>query len=374
MSSKRLLLLLSLLLLATACTSPQTAAGSIAGQATANPDLVSTAQADQYQRDAAATLTSQDMTRDALALQIQQTAVSSTGTAASQQAQATATTGFQQTTDALSFAQTAESATIQAQITRSAATAQVEATVMAQARQDAIATGTAVTVATAASFQATRQSFELSQTQAAAQRAQVVTIVTTVLLVVAAVLAIGLLALFLWRVMPTLVGRASVVRYGQHGQPLLLMGKDGRTILTDPLRMLQAAITVDENGRVQMPELTPNDLQTLVAGGAMRTLIEQVRHAPAIHPCCPRKSAPTGGWAWSNRRRLSTTTGPNCRLRPVVRSGLLYRRWPALSLPKWLFLMICPCPSPTYSPTWTGSKPSSFTGPRTRARPPCSST
>lgn len=76
------LMLLSLL---TACNNVPSAAGVVAGEATANPALVATAQADQYMRDAAATLDARQLTQSAVAFQIQSTAEARAATAQAQQ-------------------------------------------------------------------------------------------------------------------------------------------------------------------------------------------------------------------------------------------------------------------------------------------------
>ncbi|MCP4422801.1 MAG: hypothetical protein GY805_39835, partial [Chloroflexi bacterium] len=159
-----------------------------------------------------------------------------------------------------------------------------------QAKRDAEATYTAISVATANSVKATRQTFEIQQAQAEARREQITTIATSIFLGIAGIAAAVLLVLFFWKVIPVLINRLGLVRYGQHGNPLLLTDKNGRTIITDPMRMHQAAITISEEGQVMMPELTPNELQTLVTGGALRTLIEQVRNAPGHPPMLPRQS------------------------------------------------------------------------------------
>lgn len=270
-----------------ACTSAPSAAGFIAGEATADPALVATAQADQYMRDAAATLSARELTQQTVALEIQGTAQASQATAQSQQ-----------TRDALNLALTADSATVQAQETASAATAQAQQTAVAatayaagtattQARLDSEATSTAISMATADAVQATRQAFEIQQAQAEARREQITTIATSIFLGTIGIAAAALLVLFFWKVIPVLVNRLGLVHYGQHDNPLLLTAQNGRITLTDPLRMYQAAITIDEDGGVTMPELTPHEIQSLVTGGVLRTLIEQARNAPGHPPLLP---------------------------------------------------------------------------------------
>lgn len=276
-------LLISIGFLLAACNGQPTAAGLVSASATANPALVATAQADQYWRDAQATSQAYQDQLEANYRNVQNTAVAATGIAGQQQAQATATAQYQQTADALTFAMTVGAATVQYQQTADAATAQASATATAQAIAANIATSTAAAQATADSFTATRQALELSQAEAEAQRARVVSAATTAFAVFAGVLFVGLTAWFFWKVAPTLVNRASLVRYGQHGNPLLLIARNGRTVIADPLRMLQASLAIDEQAAIDMPEVTPNHLQTFLAGGVLRTLIEQARHAPG-HP------------------------------------------------------------------------------------------
>jgi hypothetical protein len=276
-----LTLLLSLTLPA-ACTNPgPTAADRIGGSP--NPGLAATAQADQYWRDAQATTVSQQATQEANYRNVQGTAVA-----------AQATVAAEQTRDALSFSMTVAAATVQAQETAVSATRSFEATATAQAHADAVATvtqaaavaqatSTAQAAATAASILATRQAWEIEQVR----REQFLSNLGTAFLSLLAVVTTGLLLYLLWLLLPTLVSRAGLVRYGQHGNPLLLTQRKGRTVLTDPLRLLQAAISVDEDGNVTMPSLVPDQLQAMLAGGVLRTLIEQARHAPGHPPILP---------------------------------------------------------------------------------------
>ena len=284
---KNLIPLFIFILLIVACVPSPTASGVVSSGATANPILIATAQADQYWRDAEATSQAYSVTVAANYERIQQTAQAAAGTAQAQQTQ-----------DALNLALTAGAATSQAQETRAVATQHAITTATAQAYLEGIATetsqahriqaaATAVAAATVTAFRATRQAYELEQAQAEAQREQVVTMATTILLLLTAVLFITLLAWFVWKVIPTLINRFSLVRYGQHGNPLLILSRNGHTVLTDPLRLLQAALTVDESGKIEMPELTPNQLQSLVTSGVLQTLIEQTRNAPGHPPQLP---------------------------------------------------------------------------------------
>lgn len=271
-----LILAVCCLLILAACGTGPTAAGALSNGATANPILVATVQADQYWRDAQATATAQQATVETNYQRIQGTSQAATSTAVRQStAQAMDARATEQSIAATGTAQAIELAVL-----ANAATSQAEAT--STARAEAVAAQ-----GTAAAFQSTRQTFEIAQAQSQAQREKVVTAVTTTLVIVAAVLFAGLLAWFLWRVIPTLVSRSGVVRYGQHGNPLVLLERNGRTIITDPLAMLQAAAIINEGAGVAMPELTPNELQALVAGGRLRMLIEQARHAPGHPPLLP---------------------------------------------------------------------------------------
>jgi len=272
------LLLISLLLLAlTACTTPgPTAAGAVSAGATANPILVATVQADQYWRDAQATATAQQATVETNYQRIQGTSQAATSTAVRQntaQAMDAQATGQ-------SIAATGTAQAIELAVLANAATSQAEAT--ATVRAAAIAAQ-----GTAAAFQSTRQTFEIAQAASQAQREKVITTATSALIITAAALFAGLLAWFLWRAIPTFVTRTGLVRYGQHGNPLLLLQRGGQTVITDPLAMLQAAAIISEEAGISMPELTPNELQALMAGGRLRLLIEQARHAPGHPPLLP---------------------------------------------------------------------------------------
>ncbi|MCP4995920.1 MAG: hypothetical protein GY934_19405, partial [Gammaproteobacteria bacterium] len=186
--------------------------------------------------------------------------------------------------------ETFSAATVQVQETAVAATAHAESTATTQAKRDTEATSTAVAVSTADSVKATRQAFEIQQVQAEARREQITTIAVSIILSVVGIAIAVLLGLFFWKVIPVLVNRLGLIRYGQHGNPLFLTDKNGRTIITDPMRMHQAAITISEEGIVTMPQLTLNELQTLVTGGALRTLMEQARNAPGHPPLLPGQS------------------------------------------------------------------------------------
>src|SRR5688500_17385007 len=95
---KQLFVLLALLgWTVSACRQQPTAAGSVAADSTANPALVATAQADQYWRDAQATMQAYQVTLEANYRYVQGTAQAGTGTAVWQAAQGTATSQAQQT-------------------------------------------------------------------------------------------------------------------------------------------------------------------------------------------------------------------------------------------------------------------------------------
>lgn len=281
-----------------------TAADQVAGAAgaTPNPHFVATAQADQYWRDAEATSQAYQLTVAANYHSIEATALV-----------ATSTMQAQQTRDSLSLSLTTDAATVQAEETRVAATAHAASSATTQAQQNSMATGTAIALATTTSFQATRQAFALEQAQAEAQREQIITIATTIFLSLLALCAATLAVWFLWQLIPTLINRFGLVRYGQHGNPLLLTVRNGQTVLVDPLRMLQSTLAIDDNGRTTMPELTPNQLQTLVTGGILRTLMEQTRHAPGHPPQLPAemiRERRLGAWQQTTTTRHHPSTAP----------------------------------------------------------------
>jgi hypothetical protein len=256
---------LFLLLFAGCAAPPRTAVEYVSGNATANANFIATAQVDQYQRDAQATLTARDATQQAIAIEIRSTSEASTATASAQQTQ-----------DALVYAMTVDAVTRESQA-RETSTAQA----------NVLATATAQAQATEQTILATRQAFELAQEQAKARRENIITIATSVLLILAGVVAFALVVLFFFKAIPILVGRLGLVHYGQHKNPLLLTTKGNQTVLADPMRMLQSALTIDEKGSVSMPKLTPDELQLIVTGGALRTLVEQARNAPGHPPMLP---------------------------------------------------------------------------------------
>ena len=151
-----------LILLLASCASPQrTAVEYVAGNATANANFIATAQVDQYQRDAQATLTARDATQQAIAIEIRSTSEVATATASAQQTQ-----------DALTFAMTVDAVTRESQA-RETSTAQAAI----------VATSTAQAVATEQTIFATRQAFELAQEQAKARRENIITIATSLSLI-----------------------------------------------------------------------------------------------------------------------------------------------------------------------------------------------
>lgn len=260
-----------------ACAAPQSTAVDIVAQnATAQPALVATAQADQYWRDAQATTQSSQATLEANYRNIQGTAEAATGTAVAYQAQTTATTQAQQTNDALALA-----------LTRDTATTQAGETATMQTANHMAATSTGNALATENAFAATSQAIQLRQAEAQAQREHIFTLASYVFIVAAIGLLVALSGWLFWQLIPTLVNRAGVIRYGQHGNPLLLLNQAGHAVITDPMRMLQAALAIDRDGRVTMPEITPNEIQTIVTGGVLHTLVEQAKHAPGHPPQLP---------------------------------------------------------------------------------------
>lgn len=298
---------LLLLFTLSACAPPPqpSAAGALNSKATVNPRLVATAQADQYFRDAQATLTTESVTLQAAYAHVAGTAQSATSTAVFLQSLATSTTQAQQTQSALTFALTADAATMQAQETAVAATSQANSTATAQKQQDDHATSTAVFQATTTAHEATRQAFELEQSHAKAQREQILSIATIIGVIIFTAVFLIITAIFLWKLIPTLLSRIGTVRYGQHGNPLFLSNKGGTTVITDPLKMVQPALIIDGQGEVNLPELTPNQLQLLMAGGVLQTLWEQIRHAPGHPPQLPTETH--NQWQLGNMSKSSST-------------------------------------------------------------------
>ena len=309
-------LFIVLTLFVAACTSPPpSAAHQVAGSATAQPALVRTAQADQYLRDAEATLDARDQERQIIIWELQATSAAATSSAEAAGAQATATAVQAETVSALTWAMTTDAATAQAMSTANAATAQAIAAATQQARLDAAATSEASATGTAVAVVATRQAYELAEAQAQAHRQQVISLATTLFLFVVGILLLAGGGYVLYRTLPTLINRLSVVRYGQHGNPLILSSHNGRTVVTEPLRMLQAALEIGAEGQVEMPRLSPEDVQTFVTGGALRVLMEQAAHAPGHAPQLPSESTTTTRRRLGPAERETTTTN---RYAPVV--------------------------------------------------------
>lgn len=258
-------------------------------QSTPHPILVATAQADQIARDAAATTAARQMisvgltaTYQADYQNVQATTQAFATTKQAGEAQATATTAVQQTRDTLHLVLTTEAATIEAQQTATAVVVAMNATAVQESREAAQQTATAAAVATETSFTATKQALELAQIAAVQQRQQIISYLLGFFLILAGILAIILLVWFGFKAIPLLITRLGVIRYGQHQNPLLIVEKNGRSTFTDPLRMLQAGMTVDEDGRLEMPELTPSHLQTYLTQAVMQLLHEQTHHPPQL--------------------------------------------------------------------------------------------
>ena len=297
--------LLSLILSACAPPPQPSAAEALNSKATVNPRLVATAQADQYWRDAQATLTTESVTMQAAYVHVAGTAQSATSTAVFLQSLATSTTQAQQTQSALAFSLTADAATMQAQETAVSATSHANSTATAQKQANDSATSTAVFQATTTAHEATRQAFELEQSQAKAQREQIISMATYVGMATFTAVFLIITTIFLWKLIPTLLSRIGTIRYGQHGNPLFLANKDGTTVVTDPLKMMQPALVIDGQGEVNLPELTPNQLQLLMAGGVLQTLWEQIRHAPGHPPQLPTETH--NQWQIGNMSKTSST-------------------------------------------------------------------
>lgn len=173
--------------------------------------MVATAQADQYWRDAQATTQASQATLEANYRNIQRTAEAATGTALAFQAQTTATAHVQQTADTLALA-----------LTRDTATTQAGETATTQVVNSIVVTSTANALVTGSSFAATRQAIQLRQAEAQARREHIFTLTSYVFIVAAIGLVLALSGWLFWQLIPTLVNRAGVIRYGQHGNPLLL--------------------------------------------------------------------------------------------------------------------------------------------------------
>lgn len=275
----------------------QSAGQHVAGNATAQPALIATAQADEYVRDAHATLQARDQEAQALAWRLQATAAAATTAAQHIQAVATATAAQAMTASALAWSMTTD-----------AATAQAVATATQQARLDVAATSQAHAEATAVAATATIQAYAMQQAEAEAARERAWSAAVTILLIIAAALLLAAVLYVAWRLLPTINNRASVIRYGQHGNPLIVSNHNGRTVITEPLRMLQASLQIDQDGQPVMPQLSPEDVQAFVAGGVLRVLMEQAAHAPGHAPQLPAETINERGRRVGPVETSSTTT------------------------------------------------------------------
>ena len=241
-----------------------------------DPNLAATAEADQYWRDARATTQAQQATQDANYRNVV--------AAATAEAQAASDLA---TRNALEISLTVAAATREAE---AIATAEAQAAAIAAATEVAIVaqvTRQAAAAQAEAARVATRDAEIAADRQRQIRRDDINYTIQTLLTLFGSLLLGFLLLYLLWLLLPTLVNRASLVRYGQHGNPLLLTQRNGQMVVTDPLRMHQAAVTIDDNGQINMPSLTDDAIQTLLANGVLRTLIEQARHAPGHAPVLP---------------------------------------------------------------------------------------
>jgi hypothetical protein len=305
-----LLTLLATLTLLTACMTghPGPTAAERVHNGSPAPELMATAQADQYWRDAQATTAAQQATQQANYRNVQGTA---------QAAQATQVA--QTTRDALHLSLTVDAATVQAQQTAVYATRTFETTATAQAQANAVATATEAAVIAQTtrtgpgrSRRRRRHRHPRRLRRPAAAAAGAARLLRRCLHHLRHLwrFLFGVVLLYLaWQLVP-IATRAGLVRYGQHGNPLFTSQRHGRTIITDPLRMLQAALTVDEYGNVAMPHLTDDAIQTILAGDALTTLIEQARHAPGHAPILPSEVSRCAASVPGPNKTPSATTRP----------------------------------------------------------------
>lgn len=284
--AKGAILLLGLLSLLACTANPTTPSAEI------DPILMATLQADQYWRDAQATTQSLELTSQANYQRIQATSQSATQSAYTAALQATSTAQAQQTKEHLAMAFTVDAATVQAQETALVRTVQAQETATRLAEEQEIATATAVAGATTAAISATKQAIELAQLQAQARRENLMSFFMFGLVLLTLFMVLGLGVLFIWKALPLLISRLGVFRYGQHGNPLFLTTRNGHTVLTDPLRMLQPTLTIHEDGQVQAAEVAPHQLQAWITNGVLQTLIEQLRYPPS-QPSLETPSLPT---------------------------------------------------------------------------------
>ena len=253
-----------LLLLLVACRP----APSLVAQGTANPILVATAQADQYWRDAQATVQAQQSTLDASYQAIIRTAESATAAAQQLHVAQTATVQVAQVT-----------ATYQADL----ATATAQAAQVTAVYRAGLATATAAAQASAAAIAATSthqamQATATSQAIAAQQEAlrlerdrRLQPLRTYGPWLISLSLLLLLVGLGSWALVTAIRvwdTRQRVIAVGGLGSPLVLLdGPNGRKTIIDPGRMFGPILTHSPT-ETTMPVLTPPDYQNLATARA----------------------------------------------------------------------------------------------------------
>lgn len=272
----RILLIVLTAVLLSAC-SPKTAATGV------NSTLAPTAQADQYRRDAEATVDARELSIQQAQIQIALTA--SEATAISERASATAqrkATAEVTETAAYWSTDTAQRA-INAIATSEKSVQLTETSVYSQT----IATQTAMPLQT-------QTAIDLTKKQNEADRERVTNYALTALLII--VLCVAIYLLFLWfRTQNRNSAKAgSVVRYGVGNSNALIFADNGEgETLINPLTNTAAITTLNGQGGVFANELSPDvRLQALLA--MYHVLLQQAQHTP-FAPVAPTP-ATTDKW------------------------------------------------------------------------------
>ena len=262
-----LFLAVTVLGLGAACSSPSPSA--VLANATPHPELVATAQAQQYELLAQGTIQAQQATADYWQAQQAILAQNLAGTAAADATRAAA------------------DATRMAGDMRATATMQALAMAQAQADATSAAVGTAQAqavqaTATGAAVQATAtmQALAMARAESDARRGQAASYFYTV--------GVGVLFVFaliaLWLIFPVIRARAGVVTYGTAKNPLILHTSGrGRLSLLNPLTMLSAGATIDQRGQIDQMAAGNEQLQILLAGGLQNLMAAQAQYQPQIN-------------------------------------------------------------------------------------------
>lgn len=282
------IILLALGLVLGACRPP----ASPIRQGTANPVLVATAQADQYWRDAQATVQTQQLTVEASFNTIRRTAEAATAVAQQLYLAQTATVQVAQVT-----------ATYQSDL----ATATARAAYVTATYQSGLATATANAQATVASIaatatsqavQATATSQAIANEQAALRlerERHLQPLRTYGPWVIGCALLLLIVGLGSWALVTAVKAwdtRRRIVPVGNLGNPLIFLdGPNGQKTVIDPGRMFGPVLRLNRQ-EMTMPELAPPEYQNLTTARAQAIQLQAAGSGRAISPHPPDRPWP----------------------------------------------------------------------------------